>query len=517
MVSFTSKKMNNLFYYICIGIFGVTSIASCAKFEEINSDPESTEQVTPEMIATRIIIDMVDQPIQKSFLQPYMLNKNVVWTEFVEGYQYNGFGAGSLSFTSINDAHFMVEFAGTEELVSSYEGLMYFARAVKFFETTMNLGDIPYHEALQGEQEKNYFPKYDTQKDVFLGILKELELADKAFADGDTFDGDPVYGGDTERWRKLVNSYTLHVLLQLSHRESDTDLNIKSRFSDILANKPIFASNQDNYELIRSDKDGQQYPFYKVGNNFTIYPIVSSEVIDRLKAREDRRLFYYANPSAKRIEEGKSAADFDTYVGIDPSLIYDDILDIKNTDDYSTFNDRYTEIPAGEPTQQLSYAQLCFIIAEAATRGWVSEPVAEWYAKGVEASMHFIYDNTPNTQQFHHNMPLEEAYVRSYVDRLSNALPSAPEARIEEIITQKYLASFLQSEFATYYDYRRTGYPKWKINPASSLNSEAPDKIPVRWKYPSTEFNYNAEHVDEAVRRQYGGVDDINQLMWILK
>jgi len=510
--------MKKIFQYIVIGGICLSgTLNSCSKFNEINTNPESSEKVTSAMIATRIIINLANQPSQKSFLQPYMLNKNVVWTEFVEGYQYNGFGTGSLSFTSVNDAHFMVQFAGTEGLAKSYEGLMYFARAVKFFESTMDLGDIPYKDALKGESEKNYFPQYDTQKDVFLGILNELDMADKAFAAGDEFDGDPIYSGNTTQWRKLVNSYALNVLMHLSKKESDADLKVKSRFNDIFTKQPIFSSNADNYQLIRSDKDGQQYPFYKVGNNFTIYPIVSSEIIDRLKIRQDRRLFYYANPSAKRIADGQSASSFDSYVGIDPSLIYDNILMIKNTNDYSKFNDRYVEIPTGEPTQQLSYSQLCFIISEAASRGWISESAADWYRKGIEASMDFIYSNTPNTTQFHHGMPLDEAYVSSYANSLKIAFPNSKDAQIEEIITQKYLASFLQSEFATYYDYRRTGYPKWKINPASSLNSDAPTKIPVRWRYPSVEFDYNSENVDEAVQRQFGGVDDINQLMWILK
>ncbi|MDF2516538.1 MAG: SusD/RagB family nutrient-binding outer rane lipoprotein [Sphingobacterium sp.] len=504
--------MKKIITYLLIGLIGTTS---CSKFDEINTNPEASEKVTSAMIATRIILNLANQPTQKSFLQPYMLNKNIVWTEFVEGFQYNGFGRGSLSFTAINDAHFMVEFATSEKLAKSYEGLMYFARAVKFFEATMDMGDIPYHDALKGESDKQYFPKYDTQKEVFVGILKELELADQAFAAGDNFAGDPMYGGNTTKWRKLVNSFTLNVLLQLSKKESDTDLNIKSRFQQILANKPIFTGNADNYQLIRSDKSGQQYPFYKVGNNFTIYPIMSAEIIDRLKTRSDRRLFYYGNPSPVKIKSGQNPSDFTAYVGIDPSMIYDNILAIKNTNDYSKLNDRYTEIATGEPTQQLSYAQLCFIIAEAAARGWVSESALAWYKKGVEASMQFIYDNTPNTAQFHHGMPLDATYVSAYVGGLS--LPVGAEAQIEEIVTQKYLASFLQSEFYTYYDYRRTGYPKWKINPASSLNSEAPSKIPVRWRYPSTEFDYNAENVDAAVSRQFGGVDDINQLMWLLK
>ncbi len=75
----------------------------------------------------------------------------------------------------------------------------------------------------------------------------------------------------------------------------------------------------------------------------------------------------------------------------------------------------------------------------------------------------------------------------------------------------------LQSEFSTFYDYRRTGYPKWKINPASGLNSEAQTKIPMRWRYPSTEYSNNPKHVDAAIASQFGGVDDINQLMWLLK
>lgn len=505
--------MKKLTIYILVALVGL--VGSCTKFEDVNTNPEATQKVTSAMIATRIIMNLANQSTQKAFLQPYLLNKSVVWTEFVESYQYNGFGTGSLSFTSINDAHFMTEFATTEKLAKSYEGIMYFARAVKFFEATMSLGDIPYHDALKGENEKQYFPKYDTQKEVFMGILNELELADKAFAEGDKFAGDPIYGGSTEKWRKLVNTYMLHVLIQLSKKESDGDLNVKARFQQIFANKPIFTSNADNYQVVRSDKSGQQYPFYKVGNNFTIYPTMTSEIIDRLKQREDRRVFYYAGPSPVKLQNGYTESDFAAYVGIDPSLIYDNILDIKNSNDYSKFNDRYTEIATGEPTQKLSYSQFCFIIAEAAARGWVNESVLDWHKKGVAASMEFIFDNTPNTAQFHHGMPLNQAYVTSYVNALT--LPSGTEAQIEEIITQKYLASFLHSEFNTYFDYRRTGYPKWKINPASSLNSEAPTKMPVRWKYPANEFNYNTENVDEAVARQFNGVDDINQLMWILK
>lgn len=495
------------------------SLASCDKFGDINTNPEATERVSSSMLATRIILNFSNQPMQKAFLQPYFQNKSVVWTEFMEGTQYNGgFGGGDISLTPLNDAHFMVSFAGTEEEASSYSGVMHFARALYFFNQTMTMGDVPYSEALQGETDKLYFPKYDTQKEVFLGILKELELADDFFAKGVRFPGDPLYGGDPARWRKLVNSYALNVLIQLSKKEGDADLNIKSRFQTILSSKPIFTSNGDNFQLIRSDKAGQTYPFYKVGNNFTIYPIISSEVIDRLIDRKDRRLFYYAKPSPVKLENGKTAQDFDAYVGIDPSLPYDDVVSHKNSRDYSSFNDRYVEIPEGEPTQKLSYSTLCFIVAEAASRGWIAEGEAvNWLKKGLQASMEFIRTATPQSLGFNHGMNLDDAYIQSYLAERAALFPTTKDARVAEIIEQKYLSTFLQQERYAYFDYRRTGYPKWKVDPRSNQNSESPTTIPLRWKYPGAEFSYNTANVDAAVERQFGGIDDINQKMWILK
>ncbi|MDQ1152732.1 hypothetical protein QE382_004716 [Sphingobacterium zeae] len=508
-------KMKKLCIYIAMG--SLISLASCSKFDEINTNPETPVQVNSSMLATRIILNLANQPTQKSFMQPYLLTKEIAWTELVEGYQYNGFGEGGISMNAINDAHFMGQYAATDVLANSYNGLMYFARAVKFYEATMSVGDVPYKEALKGESDKTYFPKYDTQKEVFLGILNELEKADQLFASGAKFAGDPLYGGDITKWRKLVNSFALNVLIQLSKKEADADLNLKGRFQSILSNKPIFTANADNFQLVRSDKSGQTYPFYKISNSFVIYPVVSTEIIDRLKQYQDRRLFFYANPSALQIANGKQASDFNAYVGIDPSLAFGDIADLKKKNDYSKLNDRYTELVSGEPTQQYSYAHLCFVVAEAAARGWVTESSVNWYKKGIEAAMKFIADNTPNTSQYTHNMPLDGAYIASAIDSYGNQFPTAKEGQIEAIMTQKYLASFLQGRINPYYDYRRTGYPKWKINPASSLNADDPTKIPVRWRYPASEYNYNGQNLDEALARQFGGKDEINQLMWLLK
>ncbi|WP_282637618.1 SusD/RagB family nutrient-binding outer membrane lipoprotein [Sphingobacterium thalpophilum] len=498
-------------------LLALMAIAGCSKFDEINTNPETPETVKSSQLATRIVLNLTRQSRTKGFMQPYMLTKSVIWSEARDANQYNGWSSYDLSLTGINDAHFMAKFAENEGLAKSYDALMHFARAMKFFDQTMHVGEIPYKEALKGETEKIYFPKYDSQKEVFLGILSELELADKLFSEGTNFAGDPLFGGNTGRWRKIVNSFALHVLIQLSNKENDVDLQVKSRFKEILTKKPVFTSNADNFQVTHSDKAGQTYPFYKIDNSFIIYPAVSTEIIDRLKQWKDRRLFYYANPSPLQLDNGKKASEFDAYTGIDPAVLFSSISGIMKTKDYSRLNDRYTELVEGEPTQQLGYAHLCFVIAEAAARGWIADAAVDWYKKGIEASMTFIGNNTPNTAQYHHGMPLDTAYITAAVANYATAFPSAREGQIEAIITQKYLASFLQGLIIPYYDYRRTGYPKWKINPSSNMNVNEPSKIPVRWKYPNIEYEKNRANVNEAVKRQFNGEDEVNQVMWLLK
>ncbi len=67
-----------------------------------------------------------------------------------------------------------------------------------------------------------------------------------------------------------------------------------------------------------------------------------------------------------------------------------------------------------------------------------------------------------------------------------------------------------------YFEYRRTGYPALSINPATSLNVNNPAAVPVRYLYPASELTFNAEHLTEALNRQFGGYDEINKRMWIL-
>jgi len=192
--------------YIAMLALVVIAAISCSKFDEINTNPNKPTQVSSAMLATNMILDITRDDIggQKGFMQPFLLGKYVTWGEGQEDNQYNKFGRTDFDrLTLLRNIPSMIAFAQTEETKTSYAGLGHFISAWQFFYTTMQVGDIPYTEAVKGESDGVIKPEYDLQKTVFLGILNELDSADVLFSQGADFDGDPVYGGSTDNWRRL--------------------------------------------------------------------------------------------------------------------------------------------------------------------------------------------------------------------------------------------------------------------------------------------------------------------------
>lgn len=505
--------------YITI-LFAALLLTGCSKFDEINTDRTRTTKVTSAMLATTLLLDMTKTTFRTNtdFMRPNMLAKYTCWSSSANEEQYNRLGRTELfdRLVVLNNIDKMIELAASDGLKTSYTALGHVLRAWRFFELTMQVGDAPYSQALQGESGGIIKPGYDSQKDIFMGILNELDLADQLFAKGENFAGDPIYKGNVQQWRKMVNTFQLKVLMNLFRKTADTDLKVIARFQQVMANRPLLESNEDNFQLEFFDKTGEKYPFYKENNQSYVYIMLSSVIIDSLKTLNDRRLFYYANPSPVKIAGGMSVSDWTAYTAPDPSILYSSLTQIAGSRDYSTINDRYLELPSGEPVYLLSFAEMKFMLAEAVVRGWISGDAEEYYKEGVIAAMKFVTDQTPNEARFHHNMPITDNYVRNvYLQQPAVAFAATTDARLKQIWLQQYLSNYMQHPLNAYFEYRRTGYPVFPINPASNLNTPS-DKIPVRWMYPQNELDYNGAEVNKAIQRQYGS-DNMNALMWILK
>ena len=113
--------------------------------------------------------------------------------------------------------------------VNGYAALGKFFRAYFFDQMSKRVGDLPMTDALKGIT--NTAPKYDSQKVIYVQILKWLDDANAdlatVIARGETVSGDFYFGGDLKKWQKVVNAYRLRVLITLSKKDTDAELGVK--------------------------------------------------------------------------------------------------------------------------------------------------------------------------------------------------------------------------------------------------------------------------------------------------
>lgn len=498
-----------------IAIALLISTVSCNNFEELNTDPNETSEVTAELLSTNLILQTVSYPsVGKDFLYKDMYAKYVSYMEGATGYQYNKIDRASFySMVNLTNVAKMEEASEGSIYESAYTALGHFLRAFVFFNLTLEMGDIPYSEALKGE-EGVYNPAYDTQKDVFIGILNELDSASTLFGEARDFPGDPIYDGAVEKWQEATNSFSLKVLTHLWKKTSDTDLNVIERFNNIVTNQKLLSSNSDNFQLEYSDLEVEYYPFYN--SNFRKYPIMSTTIVDKMKELQDYRLFYYAEPAVAKTNEGLTSNDWNAYTGVNPSDEFSSINSLYAANKVSGINKRYYSIPEGEPTFLISYAEQCFIIAEGIVRGWINGDAQQFYENGVRSAMTFVASATPDDEKYHHNMIITLEVIDKYLLTDGVAFAGSSDEKLQKIFQQRYFIGFMQDGWNTYFEYRRTGYPELPINESTNQN-DVKSQLPKRWMYPSKELSYNRDNVEEAINRQFTNGDDANELMWILK
>jgi hypothetical protein len=246
--------------------------------------------------------------------------------------------------------------------------------------------------------------------------------------------------------------------------------------------------------------------------------MLTNTLLAPLKATNDRRLFYYAKPSPVKISAGVSQSDFSAYPAVEPSDAFSALQTRRVGKDYADLNNRYVQLVNAEPVSVFSCWDMQFALAEAAVRGWITgTPAQVYYAAGITNSMNAIAINTPDLADYHHNMKMDAAYILAFPTTPGVALAGSSEEQIKQIITQKYLANFLQGgKYQSWFENRRTGYPVFTLNSTTNLNTPSTN-FPLRWLYPSNELSYNSDNLDAAVKAQYGGNDNTNQQMWLLK
>ena len=411
---------------------------------------------------------------------------------------------------------------------SKYAAVAKFFRAYAAIWLSQRVGDIP---MTQAGDPKYLTPVFDKQHDVYKNSLKLLEDANTllnatvASTPGVAFDSGDIFGLTNLQWQKLINTYRLRILISLSKRADDNaDLNVKTQFATILGNataNPIMTSNNDNmvYKFLAANL----YPPFANGNNsYNNFMNVGKPILDITTSTKDPRTFLMATPV------GSNITAFSSYIGSDPGTA---LATLQNTaGNYSNFNGaRYFGNALGtnvEPFIFIGYPEMCFNIAEAANRGWVSLNAKDWYEKGITASHSFYgIGNGPLDVYFFKaggKVTDGASYNKFTVNFDQTAYLAQPlvsyagnnSQGLQQIVVQKYLGFFQNSGWEGYYNYRRTGFPSFSKGGPGTANSGL---IPKRFQYPASEVTNNKANWQSALNNQFGGKDDINADMWILK
>ena len=519
-----------------LSLLALVTLGSCEQpFDQLEQDPNRPTSAPASLVFNGVLTDMYNVAggggwnDSQRYNQFYASNYNYYSTN-----EYSWTTTG-LNYTTLKNVVKMEEEAKKAGLpdVNAYSALGKFFRAYFFENMTKRVGDIPMTEALLGLE--NQTPNYNTQKEVYLQVLSWLDAANTDLAsliakNDNNLSGDIYLGNSLNKWQKIVNTYKLRVLMSLSQKESDTDLNVKTRFAQVVNNPtqyPIMASLDDNLQYVYNS----QFNKYNrnpdnFGQNATRENMAAT-YLGTLTSLKDPRTYVVAEPATAKVAAGVKPTDFAAFVGASSGEDLAIMSSNANQGLYSFQNRKhYYSTYTAEPYIILGYPELQFILAEGVNRGWALSTAAAgsaetYYQHGIKASWSFYgLTEGANTVSFSADggyrnvntytvtVSFADYYAQAAVKYAGNTADGQ-----KQILTQKYLAFAQNSGMEAFYNQRRTGVPTFMVGPGTG-NSQ---RIPLRWQYPATERSYNTANNNAAVTSQYGGNDDINAQMWLLK
>ena len=420
-----------------------------------------------------------------------------------------------------------------------HEGVALIMKACNFGMITDLWGDAPFSEALKAEDGSEFFkPKFDPQKEIYLGILADLESANTLLSQSSSNNSninstqDLLYKGDAAKWRKLANSLALRYYMRLSAKESGIAQEGISKIASDPVTYPVITNASEDATLgYIGSSPSDSWPTNTVydtdprGSYFRVK--MCATLVDAMQELNDPRLGVYANKIEIPLQkvEGENidrivngirqvsqdiiddymeawgvGVDFDPeYVGIPPSVYAAPQYNLNPNLDQAVYNphcsqlnDIYKQTDGDLLLMRLmSAAEVHFILAEAAMYGWAPGSPEEHYAAGI--------------QQSFNAWGIGGAFA-GYID-------GAPYTGLESIIEQKWIASWTAAAEA-WFDWRRTGLPE--LHAGESARRKA---LPLRFYYHlSEEISKNQLNADEAINRleptQYLGTDQTNNSAW---
>lgn len=517
------KNIRNKISFIVLLAFGITLSSCDNNFEEINTDPIGAGTTTANQLLAPSLVNVlganmlrnrnfnnelmqVTVNISDGEAQVFRYDFRRTWADYTWNVWYP-------ELTNLKDIYTIA--SQPETLNKSYQGISLITQTWVYSLLTDTYGDVPYSESNTGK-DLTLEPKFDKQKDIYLDMFKKLEEANTLLKEGTAIisTGDPVFQGDIAKWRRFGNSLYLRLLLRLSGK-AEISATVIAKIKEIAdtnqANYPIMTDNTHTAKILWNGSNLSAAVFtspFMVSVRAADFrgPAITSFFIDKLRDTNDPRLrpnLGKSNAPRFGVAQGPNG-----YYGV-PSGYAPGTAVPKQAYFYSDAQS------AGITLQTDPYsgiimncAEVDFIFAEAAAKGWINGTAEAYYNKGIVDAINywiptymskvtdanfltFINDADLEWQDF---LPLE-------------SLTPGSNSKLEMIHIQKYYAMFLV-DFQQWFEYRRTGHPLLPKGTGLANGGQMPSRI----NYPIISQSANPTSYKAAVAAQ--GPDDINTKVW---
>lgn len=457
------------------------ALSSCNNtLDEINKNPNATETPLPPYLLTSALKQGADiyWGSESNFNSSLLFVQHWAKIQYAEPDRYD---VSNSSFTAlwntgystlITDLNTILNFSD-QQANSNYKGIALTLRSWTFLLLTDAYGSIPYKEA-----GLKVTPAYNTQKEVYTGLLEDLKQAQSLLGSANgTVIGDLAYKGNIAKWKKLVNSLRLRIALRISDKEPAL---AKQAVIDATTDAGgLISSNSETFQFIYTSSP-QQNPasaWFETRDDYRI----SKTIVDKLYELSDPRLPVYA--------QLPSDASVGKYVGGANGLSNSDA----NSQGFAKTSKPGTYfLTSQSPAVFFAYSEVLFDLSEAVARGYITGDAEQLYKNAITASLNQFGITDATVVSNYLNQTVVKYDATNYA---------------KSIGTQKWIAFFGQGLDA-FAEWRRLDYPQLAAGPATVLDGQ----IPSRFFYPGTEQSLNGTSYQAAIGIQ--GKDLLTTKLW---
>lgn len=527
-------KTANLFF-LCLAIGAVSAISCQKHLQEVNENPNGADPATtnPNLVLATVLTEAGKAYVQLGYgdiagvMQHTQLDG---WGGGHNEYDWGGSNSWSGFYDILRNNKFVYDNA-VEKNYELHKGITLVMKSMVFGMITDLWGDAPYSEALKGDKGgmENTFPKYDSQKDIYEGILAALDTANTLLskpkdAYNSTVDAADVYfGGDPGKWRKLANSLALRYYMRLSDKMPDIAKAGIERIVNSPEQYPVISTASDDATMgfpgnsdsdswpsnATYNSDSSNYRRIKMCNTFITalqhlhdpriavwankvqtflhvdasFPSGTDRIVDTIVHGENRSVRYLSPDvlSSKGLTVADINQDVD-YVGLPVALagpqaynLSPDLNQASRNPHVSWVNSNFANAKSGIKMRLMTAAEVHFILAEASA-------VKGWNAGDAEG---------------HYNAAIQASFSAWGIGGESTPYLAQPEVAFngtqQQIIEQKWIASW-SAATESWFDWRRTGFPELHGVEGRTVAKE----LPVRFYYMLDERNLNGTNLSAA-------------------